>query len=697
MTGRNVTKEAPKQSELKSAQYVRGIGPRRFEALRRIGIQTVKDLCYFFPRRYEDRTHFESIANLKPGMEVTLRCEVLTQGVKKLKKFAIFEMVVGDSTGRIQAVWFNQPYLKNQFHVGDQVILSGKVEYYNDHLQVSSPEYERIERVEEDPVHVGRIIPIYPLTEGLVQRSLRRAMKEVVDHHVTTDTEEFLPRDIRKRNSLVDLTAALRTMHFPEDWPSLEQAQKRIVFDEFFTFELMLLSKIRAIRTRERSVPFQNTLILLSQFCKALPFQLTHDQEQAIQEILANVSGTIPMNRLLQGEVGSGKTLVAAAILHSAVQNGLQTTLVAPTEILAEQHFRKLKPLFKSLGVQTVLLTGSIEESERSHVYEQAQTGKPAVFIGTHALLQEEVGFQKLGLVVIDEQHRFGVAQRAKLLLRRPRPHLLVMTATPIPRTLGLTLYGDLDMTILHQLPSGRKQIKTYWIDQEKEEEVLIHIREAIREKDEQAYILFPVIEETERSDLQAATKEYERLKNGIFQNISMGLVHGRLTKKERDEVMRRFHSGELKVLAATSVVEVGIDNPNVTYMVIENAERFGLSQLHQMRGRIGRGTKESMCFLFGDPTTEEGKKRLRILTKTNDGFTIAEEDLALRGPGDFFGTRQTGLPYFRLASLTRDVSLLVTARKEAAQLLDRDPDLSQPGHQLLAAEIAQRCTPLSS
>ena len=693
MTNVEEKKQPQKRLEPRSAQFVRGIGPRRFEALNRIGVHTVKNLCYFFPRRYEDRTRFESVANLKPGMEVTLRGEILAQDVKPLKKFAIFEMVVGDSTGTIQAVWFNQPYLKNQFRVGDQVILSGKVECYHNQVQLNSPEYERIERAEDDPIHVGRIIPIYPLTEGLVQRSLRQAMKEVIDRHVPNEIEEFLPEEIRSRNSLLDLTTALRTMHFPEDWRSLEQAQKRIIFDEFFTFELMLLSKIRGIRSREKSMPFEKNSALLSNFRKALPFELTNDQEQAVKEITDSVSQTIPMNRLLQGEVGSGKTVVAAAMLYLAAQNRLQSALVAPTEILAEQHFGKLKPFFESLGVQTALLTGSVEENERSRVYEQAQAGAPTVFIGTHALLQEEVQFQRLGLVVIDEQHRFGVAQRAKLLLRRPRPHLLVMTATPIPRTLGLTLYGDLDMTILRQLPKGRKQIKTYWIDRDKEEDVLKHIRNSVAEKDEQAYILFPIIEETERSDLQAATQEFERLQKGIFRGIPLGLVHGRLAKKERDNVMTRFHSGEIKVLVATSVVEVGIDNPNVTYMVIENAERFGLSQLHQMRGRIGRGTKESMCFLFGNPTTEDGKKRLRILTKTNDGFTIAEEDLALRGPGDFFGTRQTGLPYFRVASLTRDVSLLLAARNEAAQFLERDPDFSQPEHNLLAAEIAQRCT----
>jgi len=604
--------------------------------------------------------------------------------------------MVEDQTGVIGDVRFNHPYLKNKFKMGDHMILSGKDERYQDRLQLSSPEYERIEQGEGDTIHTGRITPIYPLSEGLAQRSLRVAMKEVTDHYVLKEIKEFLPEEIRKKHCLMELPIAIQMMHFPEDFDTLEAARRRLIFDEFFVFESVLLSKIRAIQSRERSIQFQNGLQLLSEFKEALPFKLTNAQEKVIHEILKNVASEIPMNRLLQGEVGSGKTMVAAFFLYLAAKNSLQSALLVPTEILAEQHFQTLSKLLTPLGVSSVLLTGSVEEEARSQLIPKLKAGTVSVVIGTHALLQEEVQFQNLGLVVIDEQHRFGVRQRAKLILRRPRPHLLVMTATPIPRTLGLTLYGDLDISTIHELPKGRKAIKTYWINQEKEPEVLERIRSRVTENDEQACILFPLIEEMERANLHtdslsAAKQEYERLRKGIFRNVPIGLIHGRLIKKERDEVMQKFYSGKIKILVATSVIEVGVDNPNVTYMVIENAERFGLSQLHQMRGRIGRGEKEATCFLFGNPTTEEGRKRLRILTKTNDGFAIAEEDLVLRGPGDFFGTKQSGLPFFQLADLLRDAELLTLAREEVRNLLENDPDFSKPEQHLLTEEMNLR------
>ena len=489
----------------------------------------------------------------------------------------------------------------------------------------------------------------------------------------------------------MDLTQALQEMHFPTSWQQLERARERIIFDEFFTFELSLISRIRTLQSQVKAIPFQFHEELLHGFRNALPFELTEDQVKAMTEIAHDVSREIPMNRLLQGEVGTGKTMVATFVLYLCAKSKSQSVLIAPTEILAEQHFQRLQPLMSSLGIATALLTGSVEARERQPVYELAQSGNPCVFIGTHALLQEEIRFKNLGLLVIDEQHRFGVEQRAKLVQRNPRPHLLVMTATPIPRTLGLTLYGDFDITTMHEQPRGRKTIKTFWIRQEKTEEVLEHIRDTISKTNEQAYILFPIIEETERTDLQAATQEFERLKRGTFKEIPMGLIHGRLSRKEREAVMARFHAGTTRVLVSTSVIEVGVDNPHVTFMVIENAERFGLSQLHQMRGRIGRGTKESMCFLFGSPSTEDGKRRLRILTKTHDGFVIAEEDLALRGPGDFFGTKQSGLTFFKIGNLIRDKELLFTARKEAVELLNGDLNFSNPEHVLLAEELCTR------
>ncbi len=682
---------SPMQVKEKSIRFIKGIGPKRFEALKRLGIETIRDLCYFFPRRYQDRSLIQTIGELTPEQETTIRGEVLTLGLRPLKNLSLFEMVVGDQTGMITAVWFNQPYLKNQFKIGDQIVISGRVEKYQERLQFSSPEYERVTENENDAVHTGRITPIYPLTEGLAQRSLRVAMKEVVDHYIGSETKEFLPDEIKKRFSFIDLNTALTVLHFPEEMGDISAARRRLIFDEFFIFELILLSKIRLIQMKERAVALERNLEWFNEFVKQLPFQLTPDQEKVIQEIWTNVSTQIPMNRLLQGDVGSGKTMVAAFFLYLTAKQNLQAAFLVPTEILAEQHYQRLKPFFDLFGIHFRLLTGSIEADERQIILSELRTGATSIIIGTHALLQEDVRFKNLSFVVIDEQHRFGVRQRSKLIFRNPRPHVLVMTATPIPRTLGLTLYGDLEISTMKILPKGRKEIKTYWINRERQGEVLEHIKSKIQNSDEQAYILFPIIEENEALDLQAAKQEYECLKNGMFRDLPIGLVHGKLNRKERDDVMQKFYQGKIKVLVATSVIEVGVDNPNVTFMVIENAERFGLSQLHQMRGRIGRGTKESVCFLFGNPTTEEGKKRLRILTKTNDGFVIAEEDLILRGPGEFFGTKQSGLPLFKLGDLICDQELLILAREEAKKILNEDPDLSFPEHKPVVEEMNLR------
>ena len=676
------------QTEEKSARFIRGIGPKRFEALNRLGVRSIRDLCYFFPRRYEDRSHFQSIADIKPGTEVTVQGDVATLGVRQVKQLTLFELILSDTTGTLTAVWFNQPYLKNQFKVGDRVILSGKAEAYHERIQLSSPEYERIQNEEMDATHTGRITPIYPLSEGLAQRSLRTAMKEVADHYVSQEVKEFLPRSVRDRHSLMELSSAVQAMHFPPDQGTLEAARRRLIFDEFFIFELILLYKMRAIQRKERRWRCGNATA-------AYNFSLTEGQERAIQEILSDVTTETPMNRLLQGEVGSGKTVVAAFFLYLAAKSGVQSALLVPTEILAEQHYQTLSKLLSPLGVPCELLTGSLDDQKRAGTLERMESGTLRVIIGTHALLQEDIRFKQLGLVVIDEQHRFGVRQRAKLILRKPRPHLLVMTATPIPRTMGLTLYGDLDISTIKELPKGRKPIKTYWIAKKREAEVLEQIKKRVLESEEQAYVLFPIIDELEQPtvrtppSLSAAAQEYERLRRGVLQGVPIGLVHGRLPKKDRDEVMQKFYTGKIKILVATSIVEVGVDNPNVTFIVIENAERFGLSQLHQMRGRAGRGEKGGTCFLFADPTTEEGKKRLRVLTKTTDGFEIAEADLKLRGPGEFLGTKQSGLPAFQLADLIRDTALLVLARKEAKAVLDDDPELLKPELQLLKNEMS--------
>ena len=656
-------------SEPFQIRYLHGIGPRRALALEKLGIRTLRDFFYLFPRRYEDRSRFLKIEELVVDENAAVRAEVLTLGIRPIRSRPIFEMVVGDDTGILHALWFNQTYLKNQFKVGMKVILSGKAERYQNRIQINSPEYEIIEEGEESPVHVGRITPIYPLTEGLFQRSLRKTMKEALDNFLEKEIQDNLPPGIRESRELMPLLNALREMHFPSTFEKLEAARKRIVFDEFFTFELELLQRLKRQREKQLGLPIASSRQALEEFIQAFPFSLTGDQEKAIEDIRHDLSSSTPMNRLLQGEVGAGKTLVAAAALFFTARAGRQAALLIPTEILAEQHARTLARFLHPLGVPVDLLTASTAPEKKNRILHELREGKLPVLIGTHALLQEEVHFHSLGLVVIDEQHKFGVRQRSQLLQTSPRPHQLVMTATPIPRTLALTVYGDLEVSTLRDMPRGRLPVKTYWIVREKQPEVLRHIRDEVA-KGGQVYLVFPAIEETEDEDLYAAREEYDRLSREDFRGIKLALVHGRLAREEREKIMEDFRKGTVQVLVATSVIEVGVDNPNAVLMVIENAERFGLSQLHQLRGRVGRGGKESECYLFGEPKTEEGKKRLRILTKTNDGFAIAEEDLRLRGPGELLGTQQSGEPYFKVADPNRDLSLLLDARQAALEVL---------------------------
>ena len=665
----------PKEQALaQSVRYVKGVGPKRSEALLRVGVETVEDLFYYFPRRYEDRSHFIALKDIQPGQFFTVKGEVLTTGLKRIKRMTIVEMALGDESGFVYATWFNQPYLKRQFNVGDTVILSGKVDFYNNRLQFNSPDYEVLSKSQEDTIHTGRIVPIYPLTEGLGQRGMRRAMKELLDGH-SRELQDFLPAELKERLDLVPLREAVQNVHFPEDADSLDKARRRLIFEEFFVFEIALLKRIRRDRSALKAPVLSGFQNMAEEFNAKLPFKLTASQLEVLGEIAKDAASSAPMRRLLQGDVGSGKTVVAAFLLAAAARNRYQSVLMAPTEVLAEQHYQTLTRFLGPMNLKVALITGSTEEKEKAELLADLRSGRIDVTVGTHALIQEGIRFAKLGAVVIDEQHKFGVRQRAVLLSGELRPHLLVMTATPIPRTLGLTLYGDLDISTIRELPSGRIPVQTFWITKAREQEVLQRVKEKVMQGD-QAYIIFPLIDETEKMDLQAAASEFEKFRKGIFAGVEIGLIHGRLSRWDKERVMKDFREGRVKVLVSTSLIEVGIDNPNAALMVIEHAERFGLSQLHQLRGRIGRGTKESFCFLFGDPQTDDGKKRLRILTKTTDGFKIAEEDLILRGPGDFLGTRQSGAPLFKIGDLVRDGDLLRLARKEAMWLIDKDPEL---------------------
>ncbi|HOW58854.1 MAG TPA: ATP-dependent DNA helicase RecG [Candidatus Omnitrophota bacterium] len=656
-------------TETAELRYLKGVGPKRSLVFQKIGIHTIRDILYLFPRRYEDRSNFVSFDKLPIGEPVTCRGEVLDVKFKPIRGMPILEVLLGDDVGTLRVAWFNQPYLRKLFLPGQQLILYGKVEFFQKYLQMANPEFELVEPSQEDSAHIGRITPIYPLTEGLFQRSLRTILKEAVEHQLGQAIVDLLPLDVRTRLNLMPLDEAIRQMHFPVSFAILEQARRRIVFDEFYSFELQLFLKVKTIKSQFQASAFTAKGAAMDDFKNVLPFSLTPSQEKAIQDLVRDLGQTVPMNRLLQGDVGSGKTVVAAFAFLMAERSGMQSVFLIPTEILAEQHYRTLTKLLEPLGVHIELLTKSIEPEKRARLIAELKQGKIPVIVGTHAILQDDVQFQKLGLIVIDEQHKFGVHQRNQLLLRTPRPHQLVMTATPIPRTLALTVYGDLDLSIMKELPKGRQPIKTYWITRKKQSEVFEHIASRIK-KGEQAYIVFPIIEETEKADILAAKKEYERLKKSVFPNFKLGLVHGKIDRETRETVMRAFSRKEIDILVATSVIEVGVDQPNATMMIIENAERFGLAQLHQLRGRIGRGSLESECFLFGEPCTEEGKMRLRLLTKLTDGFQIADEDLKLRGQGDLWGVRQSGDAFFRLAHPVLDEPILLEARKEAQALV---------------------------
>ncbi len=665
------SRQSPAQSDLQSdLRYLKGVGPKRAEAFSKLGILSLHDLLFFFPRRYEDRSQFLAIDSVQPGETATVCGEILECVMRPLKRMAIVELTVGDETAVLRAVWFNQRYLKDQFTPGRKIILYGKAERYKDRFQMNSPEYEFVEG-DSKRVHTGIITPIYPLTEGLFQRSLRKVMTDTVNAHLDHCMVDYFPEEFRAAHGLMDLAEAVRQMHFPINFDAMARARRRIVFDEFLVFQLILLERFERMRDRHRARALSGFAGVFEEFKATLPFQLTAGQWQAAQEIFEDLAQERPMNRLLQGDVGAGKTVIAALTLLLAVRSGFQGVMLVPTEILAEQHFRSLSGMLEPLGVRVARLTAGTLSPARERLLAELKQNKIHVLVGTHAVLQEDVRFQALAVAVIDEQHKFGVNQRGRLLELDPRPHQLLMTATPIPRTLALTVYGDLKISTMRDRPAGRRPIQTYWITRAKQSEVMEHIRKKLS-GGEQAYFVFPMIDESEKMDLKAAETEYLHLKQTVFKEFKVGLVHGRMNREERDWMMREFRGGKIHLLVATSVVEVGVDHPNATVMVIENAERFGLAQLHQLRGRIGRGSLASECYLFGEPEAEEGKRRLRIMTKTQDGFLIAEEDLKLRGPGDFMGTRQSGDPYFKVGHPLLDEPILIEARQAARKMLSQ-------------------------
>jgi len=661
-----------------------------------MGVTTIEDLLYYFPRRYEDRTRFTTIAELKEGGVYTIKAEVLVKGQRaalRRRGFSITEAVVADESGKVHCVWFNQPYLEAYLKVGVELILYGKVERYTTRLQMENPDFEVISDEKDASLHIGRIVPVYSITQGITQRSLRRLVKDALDE-TTGRIKEFLPYDIRSRNGLLNLPKSLLNIHFPENLDLQQQAFRRLSFEEFLIFELPLaLRKIH----RQDQPGLAHTVKgkLVEGFISNLPFELTESQQKVIEEIRADMARPRNMHRLLQGDVGCGKTVVATVATIMAVQGGYQAAFLVPTEILAKQHYEKISSQVSLAGsqgkkIRVELVTSSTDKKEKEKIYHDITEGRIDLIIGTHALLEEKVVFKNLGLVVIDEQHKFGVGQRALLPQKGPNPDVLIMTATPIPRTLAITLYGDLDISVITELPAGRKPIRTQWIKSGQRNWLYDFMRAQIKEG-RQAYIVYPVIEESYHLDLLSAKKMYGDLKENVFQEVKVGLIHGRLKPKEQDKAMSEFKAGTIQILVATTVLEVGIDVANASVMVIEQAERFGLSQLHQLRGRIGRGAYESYCILVSDADSPEATGRLEAMVKYSDGFRIAEEDLRIRGPGEFFGRRQHGLTELKIANPLTQMHLLKSSREEALRLISLDPSLSQEQNVLLKEKLLQR------
>ncbi|MDD5128734.1 MAG: ATP-dependent DNA helicase RecG [Candidatus Omnitrophica bacterium] len=677
-----------------SIQYLKGIGPKRKESLSDKGVNTIEDLLYYFPRRYEDRTNFSAISDLKDGEVRTIKTQVLAGGQRnswRRRSFSITEAVLADKTGKINCVWFNQPYLKEYLKPGASLILYGKVEIYNGRMQMNNPEFEFLDSEDLDSLNIGRIVPIYTLPKGFSQRSMRNLIKGALDEFMPK-VKDYLPFDLRSRNNLLNLAQSLINIHFPQDFSLQKQALLRLSFEEFFIFQLpLVLRKLK--RKEKKGISHIVNGKLVEDFISRLPFKLTSGQQKVLGEIKADMASTQAMQRLLQGDVGSGKTVIATLACLMSIQGGYQAAFMAPTEILSRQHYFKIASQLSGLvlngrKLRVSLLTAQDKEKERT--YQEVREGKIDLIIGTHALLQEELKFKSLGFIVIDEQHKFGVGQRALLPRKGNNPDVLVMTATPIPRTLAITLYGDLDISVINELPAGRIPVKTLYFSQKDKEKGFALARQEL-EHGRQAYIIYPVIEESYALDIAGAKKMFAELKEGEFKDFRLGLVHGKLKTKEQEEAMLKFRNKELDLLVSTTVLEVGIDIPNATCMIVAHAERFGLSQLHQLRGRIGRGSLQSFCVLISDAQTDEAKARLKAMVSSSDGFRISEEDLRIRGPGEFFGQRQHGLTELKIANPLTQLQLLKKAREEALRLISGDNNLTLHQHIQLKERLLQR------
>lgn len=680
--------EAPRWGKMDTeVQFVPGVGPNRGRQLERIGIRTVEDLLYYLPRRYLDRSLIMKIQDLDlSDREVTVVGRVTSfKFIGGGPNSRRFELVMVDGTGMLTAVWFQGlSYWAKAFERGQIVAFSGKPQVYRDRLQIVHPAVDFLDEIETNSLKAktGTIISLYSSDDGLTKvgldsRGFRRIMADALTL-VQDKIPEILPAEFLKKHQLTARGLALHRIHFPEDLYFADAARRRLKYEESFLIQLTLALRQHRRQHRDIGVRFPHPAKggLTAKAVKQFPFQLTQGQKDVLREIRLDMESPHPMNRLLQGDVGAGKTAIAMVAICMAMEGGYQGAIMAPTEVLAEQHFRTMQPFYEKLGVKTMMLIGGLQSSLRKERLADIKSGRAKVIIGTHALIQEGVEFAKLGLVIIDEQHRFGVAQRLELRLKGEKPDVLVMTATPIPRSLALTIYGDLDVSILNERPSQRRPIVTRLLDGKRREEVYAFLRTELS-KGRQAFIIYPLVEESEKLDLHAATKAYDQLKAGPLKDFRLGLLHGRMPTDQKDQTMAAFSAGQIDLLVSTVVVEVGIDVPNATVMAVMGAQRFGLSQLHQLRGRVGRGIHRGVCVLVVDPPmTKEAKDRLAVLERTEDGFIIAEEDLRIRGGGEFFGTRQSGAPDFKIADPVVDRQILEQAREDAFAWAEKDPEL---------------------
>jgi len=651
---------------------VAGVGESHRELLAGLGIETIEDLLWYLPRRWDDYSKIVPIREAKPGETFSIRGVVKQIANRRVKNgMYLTEAIVADNTGLIKAVWFNQPFLTKTLHLDDEIFLAGQIEFSFGSIQMTSPSYELVkDDIEEGPTHVGRIVPIYPETAGITSKWLRTKIKPLMKYMYSI--KDYLPETIKREEELIDLPAAIRQLHFPENSLQLKKAMERLDFDEMFLLQVTVLNARQNLAKEQAiTVPYDETLI--KKFIQSLPYELTTAQKKAAWDIIQDVAKNEPMNRLLQGDVGSGKTVVAAMAMADVAASGSQVALLCPTEILAKQHFAKISQLLKSVDIECGLLTGSMAKVEREALLGGIREGEIKVIIGTHAILEHDVEFWRLALAIVDEQHRFGVDQRAALkkesLSTKTLPHFLSMTATPIPRTLSLTLYGDLDLSIIYEMPKGRQKVVTRIVPDEKREDSYGFIRKEI-EAGRQAFVVCPLVEEKE-DERKSVMAEYEKLAHKIFLDLAVGYVHGQMPIADKDLAMSKFVSGETKILVSSSVIEVGVDVPNATIMIIEDAERFGLAQLHQFRGRVGRGLHQSYCLLSTSSKAEVALKRLNALVHTDDGFKLADTDLEIRGPGEFIGSRQHGLPDIKMKNLM-NLELISRCREAAKRFLGK-------------------------